>query len=36
MEGILKDIQVLVCEKLMGTTTDTQIKELQEAIKEMN
>jgi len=36
MEGILKDIQVLVCEKLMGTTTDTQIKELEDAINEMN
>ena len=36
MEGILKDIQVLVCEKLMGTTTDTQLKELEDAINEMN
>jgi hypothetical protein len=36
MEGILKDIQVLVCERLMGTATDAQVKEIQEAIKEMN
>ena len=36
MEGILKDIQALACERLMGTATDTQIKELEEAIKEMN
>jgi len=36
MEGILKDIQVLACEKLMGTATDAQIKELEEAIMEMN
>ena len=36
MEEILKDIQVLVCERLMGTATDAQVKEIQEAIKEMN
>jgi hypothetical protein len=36
MEGILKDIQVLVCERLVGTATDAQVKEIQEAIKEMN
>jgi len=36
MEGILKDIQVFACERLMGTATDTQIKELEDAIKEMN
>jgi len=36
MEGILKDIQVLVCEELMGTATDAQIKEIEEAIKQMN
>jgi hypothetical protein len=35
MEGILKDIQVLVCQRLIGTATDAQVKELQEAIKEM-
>jgi F0F1-type ATP synthase delta subunit len=35
MEGILKDVQVLVCERLMGTATDAQVKELQEATKEM-
>jgi hypothetical protein len=36
MEGILTDIQVLACERLMGTVTNAQIKELDEAIKEMN
>ncbi|KAF2193138.1 NACHT-domain-containing protein [Zopfia rhizophila CBS 207.26] len=36
MEGILKDIQVLACERLTGTATNAQIKELEEAIKEMN
>ncbi len=36
MEGILKDIQVLTCERLMGTATYAQVKELEEAIKEMN
>jgi hypothetical protein len=36
MEGILKDIQVLACERLMGTATYAQMKELEEAIKEMN
>ncbi|OBT83368.1 hypothetical protein VE02_08363 [Pseudogymnoascus sp. 03VT05] len=36
MEEILKDIQVLVCESLMGTATDAQMREIQEAIKEMN
>ena len=36
MEGILKDIQVLVCERLMGTATDAQVKQIQEAIKQMN
>jgi hypothetical protein len=35
MEGILKDIQVLACEKLMGTATDSQVKEIQEAMKQM-
>ncbi|KFY66621.1 hypothetical protein V496_01972 [Pseudogymnoascus sp. VKM F-4515 (FW-2607)] len=35
MEDILKDIQVLVCETLMGTATDAQVREIQEAIKEM-
>ena len=35
MEGILKDTQVLTCERLMGTATDAQVKELQEAITEM-
>lgn len=36
MEEILKDIQVLVCERLIGTVTNAQEKEIQEAIKEMN
>jgi len=36
MEGILKDIQVLACERMMGTATDAQIKEIEEAIKQMN
>jgi hypothetical protein len=35
MEGILKDIQVLACERLMGTATEAQVKETEEAIKEM-
>jgi hypothetical protein len=33
MEGILKDIQVLACERLMGTATDSQVKEIEAAIK---
>ena len=36
MEGILKDIQVLACERLKGTATKTQVKEIEEAIKQMN
>ena len=36
IEGILKDMQVLVYERLIGTATDAQIKEIEEAIKEMN
>lgn len=36
MEEILKDIQVLVYERLMGPATNAQLKEIQEAIKEMN
>lgn len=36
MEGILKDIQVLVCERLIGTATEAQVKEIEEAIKQMN
>jgi hypothetical protein len=36
MEGILKDIQVLACERLMGTATDAQVKEIEEAIKQMD
>ena len=33
MEGILKDIQVLAYKRLKGTTTKTQVKEIEEAIK---
>lgn len=36
MEEILKDIQVLVSERLIGIADDAQIKEIQEAINEMN
>lgn len=35
MEGILKDIQVVACDRLMGTSTEDQVRELGEAIKEM-
>ena len=35
IEGILKDIQLLACERLKGTATDAQVKEIEEAIKEM-
>jgi hypothetical protein len=33
---MLKDIQVLACERLMGTATEAQVKEIEEAIKQMN
>lgn len=36
MEGILKDIQVLACGRLMGTATEAQVKEIEEAIKQMD
>jgi hypothetical protein len=36
MKGILKDIQVLACERLIGTTTDAQMKKIKESIKEMH
>jgi flagellin-specific chaperone FliS len=36
MEGILKDIQVLACERLKGTASETQVKEIEEAIKQMD
>ncbi|KAN0117092.1 putative beta transducin-like protein [Hyaloscypha variabilis] len=36
MEGILKDIQVLACERLMGTATEAEEKEIEEAIKQMD
>jgi hypothetical protein len=36
MEGILKDIQVLACKRLQGTATEAQVKEVEEAIKQMN
>jgi vacuolar-type H+-ATPase subunit E/Vma4 len=35
MEGILKDIQLLACERLKGTATEAQVREIEEAIKEM-
>ena len=35
MGEILKDVQVIACEKLEGTATSAQVKELEEAIKEM-
>jgi hypothetical protein len=35
MREILEDIQVIACEKLEGTATSAQIKELEQAIKEM-
>jgi hypothetical protein len=35
MEGILKDIQALACEKLMGTATEAQVQQLEEAIREI-
>lgn len=35
MGEILKDVQVIACEKLEGTATDDQLKKLEEAIKEM-
>ena len=36
MAGILKDIQVLACEKLTEVATEAQEKEIEEAIKELN
>jgi hypothetical protein len=36
MEEILKDIQILACERLMGTATEAQVKEIEEAIKQMD
>jgi predicted transcriptional regulator len=36
MEGILKDIHVLMCERLKGTAIEAQVKEIEEAIKQMN
>lgn len=36
MGEILKDVQVITCEKLQGITTSAQVKELEQAIKEMN
>ncbi|KAF5877798.1 putative beta transducin-like protein [Botrytis fragariae] len=35
MEGILKDTQLLACEKLVGIATEVQVKGLEEGIKEM-
>ena len=36
MEGILKDIKMLACERLMGIATDAQMKKIEEAIKQMS
>ena len=36
MAGILKDIQVLACEKLTEVASEAQVREIKEAIKEMN
>ncbi|KAI9656423.1 MAG: hypothetical protein M1829_000414 [Trizodia sp. TS-e1964] len=35
MEEILKDVQVIACEKLMGTATNAEVKEIKEAMKQM-
>ncbi|KFY45191.1 hypothetical protein V494_01091 [Pseudogymnoascus sp. VKM F-4513 (FW-928)] len=35
MEGILKDIQMVACDRLMGTATEDQVRELGDAIREM-
>jgi uncharacterized protein YoxC len=35
MEGILKDTQLLACEKLMGIATEAQVKGLEEGIQEI-
>ena len=35
MEGILKDIHMITCEKLMGTATDAEVKEIKDAMKQM-
>jgi hypothetical protein len=35
MGEILKDIQVIACEKLKGTASSAQLKTLEEAIREM-
>jgi hypothetical protein len=35
MEGILKDVYLLVSEKLMGTATEAEVEEIKEAMKEM-
>jgi hypothetical protein len=36
IEGILKDIHVITCERLIGTATGAQVKEIEAAIKQMN
>jgi hypothetical protein len=36
MEGLLKDIQAVACNRIMGSATLDQVKELSEAIKEMS
>jgi hypothetical protein len=35
MKGILKDVKVLVCEKLDGAMRTAQLKEIKDAIEEM-
>jgi hypothetical protein len=35
MGGILKDIDILACEKLVGAATDVEMKEIKEAMKQM-
>ncbi|KAJ5454417.1 uncharacterized protein N7458_005373 [Penicillium daleae] len=35
MEGILKDVYLLVSEKLMGTATEAEVEEIKETMKEM-
>ncbi|KAH7122357.1 hypothetical protein B0J11DRAFT_581064 [Dendryphion nanum] len=35
MADILKDINILACEKLVGAATDVEMKEIEEAIKQM-
>jgi Mg2+ and Co2+ transporter CorA len=36
IEGLLKDMQVLACERLMGIATEAQVKEIEEAVRQMD